>query len=107
LKPHGVTDIGFVEVELVDEEIVGVLGLDSEGIERIRRKIFDVVRDDHSGPGLDRGGKDMAVIGIRQLKTGNQVAVSRDETVAHVRVHHVARALQLLGLQMTLKLVTA
>ena len=81
LEPHSVADGGSIEIELVDEEVIRVLSLDSKGVEHVRREVFFVVGDDDACPGLDCSSKDMAIVRVGEFQSGDQILIARDEAV--------------------------
>ncbi|MBO9499250.1 MAG: hypothetical protein J7483_07320 [Novosphingobium sp.] len=58
----------FVEVDHVDDEVVGVDDLDPVGVDRLGGKMLEIGSDDAVAPPDDRGGEDMAVVGVGQLE---------------------------------------
>jgi len=52
------------EVELVEQEVVGVDDLDAERPEHVHRIVADVCRDDGISPAAESGGNDVAVVSV-------------------------------------------
>jgi hypothetical protein len=51
-------------MKLVCQELIRMLRFDSPGIEFLGRKILEIDRHDEIGTTLDRGGENMAIIGV-------------------------------------------
>jgi hypothetical protein len=57
------------ETQEIKDEIVRMLGLDTELSERFRRKIGKITSDDNAGAAVDRSGEDMTVLRVRRKRT--------------------------------------
>ena len=76
-------------------EIVGVLSLDSIGIERIVREILEVEGNDHLSVGADGGGKDVRVVRIGKDEALCDSKMSRYKGVGNRPIHQFTGALEL------------
>ncbi len=79
----------WMEADEMDEELIGGLCLDAVPVEDGGGKVALVVRHDHLCSAPDRGGKDMAVIGVGKAQRADEVLIARDQAVwdglAHLR----------------------
>jgi hypothetical protein len=64
------------KAEQVQDEVIWVLGLDSERVEDSVGKIFEVHGHNDIRPAADGGSKDMAVTGIGEIQAWNQVFIA-------------------------------
>jgi hypothetical protein len=83
----------------VQNKFIRVRGFNSESVEDSGGKIFEVHGHNDIHPAADGGSKDMAVTGIGELQTWNQVFIARYKGIQGVLVHQVSRALQLYARQ--------
>lgn len=90
-RQHG----AWREAEQVHDEFIRVLGLDSERAEDGVAKVFEVNGHNDIRPAADGGRKDMAITGIGEIQSWNQVFIARYKGIQGVLVHQVSRALQL------------
>src|ERR1035437_3242959 len=82
-----------VQVELVDQEVVGVFGLDVPVGQYLGGKVAQVECDDDLGPCPDRGGENVSVVEVGQVEGADERFVARDDRVTNGEVHHVPGAL--------------
>ena len=75
------------EVELVEQEVVGVDDLDAERPEHVHRIVADVCRDDGISPAAESGGDDMAVVNVGERHGMLQGLPSLDAGVLEDLVH--------------------
>ena len=75
------------------QEIVGMLRFDAIRFERSLWKIVQVLRDNHIATSHNRCRQHMAIIGIREFKTGNQRFIPCDEGIPDSSIHQRAGAL--------------
>jgi len=66
-----------IEVDLVEDEVVGMFRLDVPLAECLGREVLDVRSDDHLGAGGDGSGEDMPVVGVRDRQCVDERFVSR------------------------------
>jgi len=90
----GADDVGR-EIKLIVQKGVGVLCLDSERLEGFVREMPEVECYDDIRPAVDRGGKHMAIIRVRQRESRHERLIAGDEAVPDLRVHQLAGPLQL------------
>ena len=76
---NGIDDQHRRQVKQVAEEFVRMLRLYVVAAENLGGKVAKIVRNDHIGMTDDRGGKNVAAVRVRQLKTVNEgpIAVTR------------------------------
>ena len=65
LFPDHVLDNNGAEVELIEQEVIGMDGFEVEGTERIGREVRQVARDNGLRPSPDGCRDDMTIVGIR------------------------------------------
>jgi hypothetical protein len=82
-----------VQVELVDQEVVWVFGLDVPVGQCFGRKVAQVECDDDLGPCPDRGGENVSVVEVRQVGRADERFVAHDDHVTNGKVHKVPGAL--------------
>lgn len=82
-------------MKLVRQEFIGVLCLDSPLFERLGREVPEIGRDDEIGTAFDCCREHMAVIGVGQFQHINELFEIRDQGVASMQIHQVARPLEL------------
>jgi len=83
-----------IEMELVEKELIGVLGFDIPGREFMCGEVVQVEGDDRRCPGPDRCGENVAIPGIRQRHARDDRFISRDEAIGDRLAHQFARARQ-------------
>ena len=85
------------QIQQVDDEVVGVLGHEVVGFERLRREVLEVEGHDQARARVNRGGHHMTVVRVGQLDRRDQVLKPGDQAVADMAVHQLACSVQLLG----------
>ena len=83
-----------VQVKLVDQEVVGVFGLDVPVGQCFGGKVAQVECDDDLGPCPHCGGEDVSVLGVGQVEGADERFVARDDRVTNGEVHQGPGALQ-------------
>ena len=86
-----------MEADETDEELIGGLCLDAVLVEDGGGKVALVVRDDHLCSAPDRGGEDVAVVGVGKAQRADEVLIARDQAVRDGSAHQVAGAAELAG----------
>ena len=71
-----------------------MLGFDIEPSKNLLRKISQVAGYDDAGAAADRGCQYVAILRVREDKTGNEVLVSCYERVSRCLVHELSCTLQ-------------
>src|SRR5664280_946452 len=83
----GLVHADRVQVELVDQEVVGVFGLDVPVGQYLSGKVAQVESDDDLGPCPDRGGENVSVVEVRQVEGADERFVARNDHVTNGEVH--------------------
>ena len=84
------------EIEQVEDEVVGMLGLDTIRLEAVRRKVLQVEGNDGLRARANRGSEDMPVIRIGEHEAGDQLVEPVDHTIGDGPNHQLACARKLL-----------
>lgn len=95
VSPRRGTNRLCVQGEEIDDEVVGMDGLDSVLCDRLLGEIVEIERDDCIGRRVDRRRQDVAIFRVGKNEVGNQELVPRNEAIPHVRIHEIACALEL------------
>jgi hypothetical protein len=77
-------------IQELDDELVGVDGLDPEAFQYRRREIAEVERDDESRFAVDRRGQHVTVIGVGKRQGRDEGLVLGDEAIGDVIIHQLA-----------------
>jgi len=80
------------EIELIEEELVGMLDPDSCREESIFGKVLDVERHDDLRASPDRGCQDVPIVVVWKIEAGGHLFPPLDEGVFERRVHGVEPA---------------
>src|SRR5262249_37907318 len=94
-RPHGLEEDRLREMELMGQELVRMLRFDSPSIKRLGGEVLEIDRDNEIGTTLYCRGEDKAVIRVRQLEHIDELLEIGHDRVAHVRIHQIARSLEL------------
>lgn len=76
LEEH-VRDRTRSEVEEIEDEVVRMLGLDAVRLERAGREVAEIGGHDRLRGGADRGGEDMAIVGVGKVEPVDERFVPR------------------------------
>lgn len=87
------------QIDQILHEVVRGLGLDVPAFQLVLWEVLEVLGDYDLRVHLDRRGKYMAVVGIRQIDDVDQLLVSGDEDVGDRSVHQFARATEFVRIE--------
>lgn len=83
-----------VKVELIHQEVIGMLRLDVPATELLARKVTQVGGDDHLGVRTDRGSDDVPIALVRKGHCIDQWFVAVHSDIANRDVHQFTSASQ-------------
>jgi len=83
----GLTKSVRVDIEDLEQEGIRMRGLDLVSGQDAFREILQVDRHEETGLALDRGGQDVAIIGIRQGQGRDQSHLASHDTRHDMQIH--------------------
>ena len=87
------------QVELIDQEVVGMPDLDPIGLQGCSRKILQVERHDEVGPCADGRSQNMPIVRVRQCDGIDERLVTCNKAIPDMSIHQVSGSLKLFRLQ--------
>lgn len=94
----GANDVGC-QLELIVQEVVGMPGFDSIGLQCRFRKILQIVRHDEVGTCADGRGQNVSIIRVWQRDGMDEHFVAGNNAIPDMSVHQIAGSLKLLQRQ--------
>ena len=84
---NGLDDFSPLQVELLTQKVIWMLGFQIVLDEHIRRKIFEIESDYKICLPSDRSGDDVPVIGVGKSYGLDEKFISRNQTVKYAVIH--------------------
>lgn len=90
---------GSEQVDLIAEELIGILYLDAVPFHHILGEISRILSDDHLSPASNGCSQNVTIIRIGQRQTFDQLVIAGDKAIIYCLAHQFASSFQLVRIQ--------